>query len=241
MQDWAPGDAQIVVTAGQLKPTSKLRKLFETDRRVYAAGIYDDPPSRGEIERILSQAGLQAIPGDVMNLLVDLANDLGPGDFGRTMEKLALYKMGDASPLTPEDVEAVAPRSTEAGLDSLLNVVAEGKAPAIGPLLRRLEAQGTQPVGLCIGAARHFRMLYVVASAQGGPQAGIGKLRPPVYGKRRDALLRQAEAWGASKLEKALSLLTETDLSLRSAGQTAPQMAVVERALIRLAMLLRAR
>ncbi len=28
LEDWAPGDAQIVVTAGQLKATSKIRKAF---------------------------------------------------------------------------------------------------------------------------------------------------------------------------------------------------------------------
>jgi len=38
-------------------------------------------------------------------------------------------------------------------------------------------------------------------------------------------------------LETALTLLTDTDLHLRSASQTAPAMAVMERALIRLAML----
>ncbi len=61
-------------------------------------------------------------------------------------------------------------------------------------------------------------------------------MRPPVFGPRRDKLIRQAGAWGLARLEQALTLLVETDLSLRSA-QRAPQMAVMERALIRLAML----
>jgi DNA polymerase-3 subunit delta len=38
-------------------------------------------------------------------------------------------------------------------------------------------------------------------------------------------------------LETAISALTDTDLQLRSAGQTAPAMALVERVLIKLAML----
>ena len=50
-------------------------------------------------------------------------------------------------------------------------------------------------------------------------------------------MLRQAQKWGAPKLQQALGLLTETDLKLRSAGQTAPAMALVERALIRLSRL----
>jgi len=48
---------------------------------------------------------------------------------------------------------------------------------------------------------------------------------------------RQAQAWGAARLEAAVTLLTDTDLALRSAGRTAPAMALVERALIRLAMM----
>ena len=92
-------------------------------------------------------------------------------------------------------------------------------------------------MSLCIGATRHFRTLYAAASDPGGAAAGVGRLRPPVYGKRRDRIVRQAQSWGAANLETALSLLTDTDLQLRSAGQTAPGMAVAERALIRLAML----
>ncbi|TMV10517.1 DNA polymerase III subunit delta [Arenibacterium halophilum] len=239
LEDWQPGDAQIVVTAGTLKATSKLRKMFETHRNAYAVGIYDDPPDRQEIERILSTAGLTDVPQDAMNTLVGLAGELGPGDFAQTMEKLALYKRGDSTPLTPEDIDACAPRSTEAALDDMLNVVAERRSGEIGPLLRRLQSQGTNPTTLCIGATRHFRMLYVVASDPGGPGQGIGRLRPPLFGQRRDRVMKQARLWSADQLQKALTELTDTDLLLRSAGQTAPAMAVMERALIRLAMIRR--
>ena len=241
LEDWSPGDAQIVVTGGQLKPSSKIRKAFESHPGAYAVGIYDDPPSRAEVERILAQAGLQNIPRDSMSALGELAMALSPGDFAQTVDKLSLYKRGDASEVTIEDVEACAPQSTEAALDDVLNVVAEGRAGEIGPLIRRLQAQGTNGVTLCIGATRHFRTLYACASDPGGAAQGIGKLRPPIYGKRRDRVLRQAQGWGAPKLQTALTVLTDTDLSLRSAGQTAPAMALVERAMIRLAMLARSR
>jgi DNA polymerase III subunit delta len=241
LDDWATGDAQIIVTAGQLKPGSKIRKAFETSRSAYAVGIYDDPPSRAEIERILAEASISDVPRDVMSALTDLANNLGPGDFARTIEKLSLYKFQDNTPPTIEDLGAVAPQSTEAALDDVLNVVAEARSGEIGPLLRRLQAQGTNAVSLCIGATRHFRTLFAAASDPGGAASGVGRLRPPVYGKRRDRIVRQAQAWGPAKLETALTLLTDTDLQLRSAAQTAPAMAVMERALIRLAMLARPR
>lgn len=241
LADWAPGDAQIVVTAGALKATSKLRKAFETHRNAYAVGLYDDPPSRAEIERTLAAAGIKAVPGDSMAALTELAAALGPGDFAQTVEKIALYKRGDDSPLGLADIAACAPQSTEAALDDVLNAVADMHEGRIGPLLRRLEAQGVNAVGLCVAATRHFRTLYTAAADPGGAAAGVGRLRPPAYGKRRDQILRQARSWTPRKLETALTILTDTDLALRSAGQTAPQMALVERALIRLAMLGRAR
>ena len=241
LEDWQAGDAQLIVTAGQLKASSKIRKAFETHRTAYAVGIYDDPPSREDIERSLKNAGIGMPDGDVMTALTGLARNMDPGDFRQTMEKLALYKIGDTTALSVQDLDACAPTSTDADLDDILHVVAEAKPSEIGPLLRRLQAQGANPVSLTIGAMRHFRTLHSAASDPGGPASGIGKARPPVYGPRRDRMLRQAQSWGALKLERAIGILTDTDLSLRSASQTAPQMAVVERSFIRLAMLRDAR
>ncbi len=237
LSDWAEGDAQVVVTAGALKASSKLRKLFEGHKNAYATGIYDDPPSRQEIEATLAKVGLTGVAQDAMTDLTALARDLDPGDFRQTMEKLALYKLGDDAPVTSEDIAACAPTSTEADLDDVLNIVAEARSGEIGPVMKKLKAQGIQPVGLCIGATRHFRALYTAASDPGGAAQGIARMRPPIFGPRRDRMLRQAQKWGAPRLEQALTLLTDTDLQLRSAGQNAPAMALVERTLIRLAML----
>lgn len=234
LSEWKSGDAQVIVTASQLAARSKLRKLFEDHPSAYAAGIYDDPPSRDEIEAALSAAGLNDISLDAMAALTDLSRTLSPGDFRQTLEKIALYKLGDSKPLTPDEVALSAPSSVEAGIDDVLNIAAEGNAHELGPVLRRLEAQGIGPVGLCIGATRHFKTLHIVASDPGGAGSGIGKLRPPVFGPRRDRLQRQASAWGMHKLERALSLLLDTDLTLRSSAEV-PQMAVMERALLRLA------
>ena len=241
LEDWQPADAQLIVTAGQLKATSKIRKAFEAHKNAYATGIYDDPPNREEIGRMLAQAGLTAPDREIMTALTDLARELDPGDFRQTMEKLSLYKRGDSTPLSAEDITACAPASTEAALDDIIHVIAEARTQDIGPLLRRLQAQGANPVSLTIAAMRHFRTLYAAASDPGGAAAGIGRVRPPVFGPRRDRMVRQAQTWGVFKLETALGVLTDTDLTLRSAGQTAPQMALVERAFIRLSMLANSR
>lgn len=234
--DWREGDAQIVVTAGQLKASSKLRKLFEGHPAAYAIAIYADPPSRAEIEATLSKAGVQDVSRDAMIDIEALARVLDPGDFRQTLEKLSLYKIGDTTPVTSEDVQNCAPATTDAQVDDLLNVVADGNAQELGPLIIKLGGQGIDPVALSIFTMRHFRTLHAAASDPGGASAGIARARPPIFGPRRDRMTRQASNWGMHKLETALGILTDTDLTLRSSSR-APTMAVMERALIRIAML----
>lgn len=227
LKDWQAGDAQIIVTAGDLKKTSKLLKAFEGHRDAYAWGIFDDPPDRAEIERMLSEAKLR-IDGPAMGALEDLARSLDPGDFRQTLEKLSLYKLSDPdSPVSLEDIAACAPASVEAAVDDILNIVAEKKSALIGPLMRRLQSQGVNAVTLSIMAMRHFRTLHRTACNPGAPVWGV---------RDRDRVMRQSRDWGTAKLETALGILTDTDLQLRSAGQTAPAMAIIERTFIRLAM-----
>jgi DNA polymerase III subunit delta len=109
LAEWKPGDAVIVVAAGGLTGKSALKVLFEKHPSAVSIGLYDDPPSREEIEDALKKAGLANIDREAMNDLNTLARALDPGDFRQTLEKIALYKYGDPSPLTPADVAAMAP------------------------------------------------------------------------------------------------------------------------------------
>lgn len=236
LEDWRPGDASVIVTSGALGKSSGLRKLFEAHPRAFAAALYDEPPGRDEIEAELKAAGLALPAPDGMAALVALSRVIEPGDLRQTIGKLALYKLSDPSPATAEDVASVSPASIEADVDEIIGIVAERRARDIGPVMRRISGQGINAVSVCIAATRHFRTLLAVKSDPGGAGAGLAKLRPPVFGPRRDALERQAGRWRQADLEEALGVLTDTDLTLRSASK-APAMAVLERALIRLAML----
>ncbi|MES2913786.1 MAG: DNA polymerase III subunit delta [Pseudomonadota bacterium] len=233
LASWKPGDATIIVTAGNLTSKSVLKVLFEKHPSAICIGLYDEPPGREEIEAALKAAGLVNIDREAMTDLNTLARALDPGDFRQTLEKIALYKYGDATSLTPADVAAMAPATIEAEVDELIDAVAEARSAAIGPLFRRLEGQGVLPVTICIGALRHFRILHAAATDPQGPGSGIQRAR--VNFKQKDAMGRQAGQWGVRALEAAVAILLETDLTLRSASK-APGMALMERALIRIAM-----
>lgn len=235
LAEWRPGDAQLVVTAAALTPKSALKLLFEGHRAAVCVALYDDPPSREEIAADLARAGLAPPEPAVLAELEAMARGLEPGDFRQTVEKIALYKWGDAAPLTAAEVAMLAPATVEAGVDDLVLAAAEGRPATVCGLMRRLEGQGVQPVAICIAALRHFRALHGGAVDAGGAAQALGRMRGIPW-KARDAMVAQANRWGARRLEVALALLVETDLTLRSAAR-APGHALVERALLRLATL----
>ena len=236
ISEWRDGDAQLIVTAGSLNARSKLRKVFETPQNSYAIGIYDDPTRPEEVERMLSDAQLTHVSLEAKNYLIALARDLSLGGFKQVLEKLSLFKLNDDTPVEVSDIESCAPLTVDADIDDLLHIVAEARSAEVGPTLDRLSGQGINPTALCIGATRHFRLLHAAACDPQGPDVGFSKTRPPVFGPRKDRLVRQARGWGSARLEKALQELMDTDLMLRST-RPVPEMAAVERSFIRLAMM----
>jgi len=235
---WAPGDALLVVTAGELKPTAKLRKLFEGDRRALALAVYDDPPGRDEIERMLADEGLSRVPPDALRDLVELGQTLEPGEFRQTLTRIALYKHADPTPLTPDEITLLAPATPEAGVDDLIGAVADGARAQVAPLVARLSGQGVNPVTICIQLIRHLRMLHRLAGDPSGPDRAAERLRPPLNFKIRDRVLKQARQWHPARLDDALAEAVALDFALRSSAPV-PGRALAERALIRVASLAR--
>lgn len=236
LKEWRPGDANIILTGGELKGKSALKTLIEKHVAAVAIGLFDDPPSREEVEALLAKAGLVAIDPAAMAELLTLSRALDPGDFRQTLEKVGLYKHGDATPLTVAEVVDLAPGSVEADVFDVVAAAVDGRAVELGLLMRRIEGQGVAAVTLCIQTLRYVRALHAAASDPGGVAAGMA--RSFGFGNRRAAMQAQAQKWGMRALEQALGLLVETDLTLRSTSR-APAMAVMERALIRIAMMKR--
>lgn len=235
LEDWASGDATVVVTAGGLGPGSGLRKTFEAARNAAAVAIYADPPDRAEVEAALESAGLGTPNRDAAGEIEALARSLDPGDFRQFLEKLALYKRGDPEPVTSADVAAMAPAAGEAEIDEVVMLTGDGDARGLARAFRELG--GGSATSVTIATGRYFRTLHAAACA-GDPEAALSRARPPVFGPRRSRMAAQARAFGRDRLETALSLVMETELTLRS-SRPVPAVAVVERLLIRIAMLRR--
>lgn len=236
LEQWQAGDAQLIVTAGALQAKSTLRKLAESHRALFCIVLADDPPGPGEIAALAQAAGLSLVDAGGRQALADLSRLIDSGSFRQTIDRLALYKLRDSTPVSAADIAATAPLSGEVAADDLMDIIGGQAADKVPPMLARLYAQGLAPTGICIAALRHFKGLHLLASEPGDAGSALFRLRPPPPLRRRDGVLRQARDLGLARIERALTILLDTDLELRS-STAAPQQALVERALIRIAML----
>jgi len=232
-----PEDAFLVVTAAGLAARSALRKLFEGAPALASLGLYPDVPGAAELEDLLARAGMRCgIDPAAVEELAACAAESDRGTLDQLVQKIAVFCLDRTAPLDVQTLRGLLPVARETELDRLVMAVADGRAEAVGPLIGRLAGSGTGGAAVLIAAGRHFRQLLALAAAPDGIEAALGRLRPPAFGPRRQALATQARRWGATHLETANRLLFQADRSLRSPGER-PDRAMVERCLIRLAMM----
>ena len=236
LEQRGPNDAFLVVTAGSLRPASRLRKLFEGHGTALCAPVYADPATDEEIREFVTKAGIGEIDSGAAADLAALGRDVSPLELEKVIEKLALYKAGDQSPVSSFDVQECAPANSEVLVDRLLEYVADRKPARVSPAFRLVSGRGQTPVSVCIQATRLFRRIHQVACHPEGPHVGVTRLRPPAFGPRRGRMIEHARMWGEKGAEAAIRELLETDRALRL-GRKYPARAFVERALIRVALM----
>lgn len=232
-----PGDALVIVEAGDLPKRSALVKTFEAaGPEAAAVACYrDEVRDLGRvIEETLGGFGLTASADAKAYLAANLGGDRLLTR--RELEKLALYKAGANARVELEDALAVVGDSAALTLDDLAFAVASGDLPAVDRSLRRSLQEGITSVGLLRGVARHFQRLHLAvgfAAQSGDPEAALKRLRPPVFWKQATAFKQQMRQWPPRLLGAALARLMEAEAECKRTGS--PDEALTGRLLFELA------
>jgi DNA polymerase-3 subunit delta len=202
-------DNPLIVEAGNLRPDSGLRKIFESHTSAAALPCYSDESAlSGLIDAELAEMGL-AIDRDTRDYLM---TRLGADQALSRAEvvKLALYAQGARS-VSHEDVEAIVGDAAETALENFVYAASGGDAGAALSELQRLAASGTDKAAALSALGRHFTQLHRVAAAQSGGsvEQAVKSLRPRPHFKREPLFLAHCKRWGAARLARALPLIQE--------------------------------
>ncbi len=217
--DDPPGDALVVLEAGDLPPRSRLRKLFEGAGQGAALPCYRDEARdlAALIDDMAGQAGYRVSREAREYLSANLGGDRLLTR--RELEKLLLYmgpgNEGGGGEIGLAEAQACVGDTAERNLDDMAFALGAGNLAETERSLSRALQEGASWVAPLRAAARHLQRLHQVAGAlRGGarPESAMAALRPPVFWKQRESFQRQAASWSTAQLAAALTRLTETEL-----------------------------
>lgn len=204
-------DALIVIDAGDLKKTSGLRKLVESDRRAVAIPCYADVAR--DLDKLIDEESRQAgltVTREARSALHALLGADRMASRGE-VRKLCLYAHGKGR-IEADDVEAVVGDASAFALDTLIDAAATGDLATLDHGLDRLDASGIHVSVIATAVLRHFQWLHQArAEVEAGKTADfvVERARPPIYFKRRAMMAQQISIWPLEKLDRALELLDE--------------------------------
>jgi DNA polymerase-3 subunit delta len=200
----------LIVEAGNLRPDSGLRKLFEGHKSAAALPCYSDERSLASlIDAELGEAGL-SIDRDARDYLM---TRLGADQALSRSEvvKLALYVQGEGR-ISHDDIEAIVGDAAETALENFVYATSGGDAKAALSELQRLASAGTDKQAALAALGRHFTQLHRIASAASTSDSleqSVKSLRPRLHFKREPVFLSHCKRWGAARLAHALPLIQE--------------------------------
>ncbi len=231
-----PGDALVVLQAGDLPGRSSLRKVMEAAASGAALPCYRDDPGSlaGLLDAMLAEEGLSASREATAYLGASLGADRQLTR--REIEKLALFKGPGGGEITLDEAVASVGDTAFLTLEDLAFAVAEGDRGLVERTAQRGQDEGLNGVAMLRTVGRHLQRLHlasgVMAAGASGDQA-LARLRPPVFWKQKSRFLEQCRRWTPARLARALEQLIEAERRCKTSG--APAELLARRTLLELA------
>jgi DNA polymerase-3 subunit delta len=219
----SPGDALVVVEAGDLAARGSLRRVFDDAPRAVAIGCY--PDNTRELSQVIGESLAAHHVTASRDAIEFLVAHLG-GDRLLTraeLEKLTLYA-GDGGRIELDDARLSIADSAALSLDDAVLAAAEGDAAGLDRALDRVFQEGESPVAVVRTALRHLQRLHALAAriaAGETPDTALRAARPPIFFKQQDSFRRQLRRWSEAALRLQLDALADAEARIKTTGMPA--------------------
>lgn len=208
-------DARLVITAGDLKPASKLRKLFSTRKDCISVPLY--MMRERDVERFaqsfFKSQGLGMDRDAVRDISSRLSGDRATA--ARSCEVVALHALGRGSnTVGTEDIRAMLDSVDEDGIMAPFDHALNGETGNAVLALNSRLASGESFVGMLrVFAMRAFRFR---AMAETGlrPADAVAKAKPPIFWAEKDAVTRILGGLSVAKLDRILEMIDRTEFRI---------------------------
>ena len=216
----SPGDALVIVEAGDLARRSPLRKVFDEAPRGATIGCY--PDSARDLAALIRDSLARHQISASRDAVAFLIEHLG-GDRLVTrseLEKLALYA-GDGGRVELDDARRAVADTALLSLDDAVFAAAGGDPAGVERALGRFFDEGESPVAAVRALLRHLQRLHLFAARVAGGEAVDAVLRaarPPIFFKHQESVRHQLARWSEVRLRRQLDALLDAETQLKTTG-----------------------
>jgi DNA polymerase III subunit delta len=212
--------SELILVAGDLKPTSNLRKTCETlDVCAVIACYKDDPYQMQQYIREYLSSQKFSFDKDVPYLISEILPSnrmLVAGE----LEKLITYAFDNAS-ITKDDVIDVISESSEITLDELCVAFITKNRLLIQENIARATSDNTSFMLLIRVLQKYVvRLIEILNHKETGlsTEQAVSKLVPPVFFKQKDNVVRCADSISKSRAFNLLDSLLQLEISCKSSS-----------------------
>ena len=234
------GDGLIVITAGNLRPTSGLRKLFEKSKNAATIACYEDNQASLDtlIHEVMRENGL-SIDADAASFLqMNLGSDRLVSR--SELNKLSIY-MGpegvrESDMVTLDDVSACVGDSGALTIDTITNATISGDLRRLDNTLFKAFNRGENAIAVLRSLIRKIQRMHLARGYmdQGfSADQAMGKLIPRVFAMETRQFKMDLGRWTTDRLANAMTITTSAEKDCKTTGM--PVEAICARACLRIA------
>lgn len=232
------GDGLVIITAGGIRATSALVKLFNSARNAAAIACYED--NQGDLQNlileVMSRHSLGIAPDAAAYLQKNLGGDrlVSRGE----LEKLALYmgKCEDGQTVSINDARACVGDSGTLTLDMIATATTGGDLKILDDTLFKAFNRGETAIPILRNLARRLQKLHLVRGSMDrgiSAEQAIKTVIYSPYSPEKKSLMGQLGKWSTAKLSNALEIVMEAEADCKITGL--PAEAICARACLRIA------
>ena len=211
----APRETILILRDGNLNKSSKIRKLFENDKRFLSLACYEDD-SRSNMKNIdnFVKNNNFVISRDIKNyLLQSLSNDRMVSK--RELEKIEIFYNNSNAKIKLDDIKNLLNDTSSRNLDKMNESVMFGNVAESSKIIHKLLSEGASPISLIRSLTNYLiRLQQTKIEMKKGYrfEESIKILKPPVFWKDKDSFQKHCIKWSLQGIEKNLFKLLETEV-----------------------------